>query len=380
MQRKLCGRIESCGARRPAWAHCQCAANRNGDGQFGHADRRPSLSSQTSYINEGLSTANVTLNNVPEGTFSLSASYSGDVNWNAVSYTLPQQLTFVANSAVATSTTTLTASTSSVNSSGSVTFNVTVTASTGQYGAPIGIVSLVGNGTVFAGSILGSGVVTASTTESATIVVPATELPIGQLNVTAVYSGAVGVASSVSTPVQLNVTASDFTFSTAASSLTVQSGQTGTVPLLLGGPYGIGVPVSLACAPSSEPFHLQREPRISHGDGFWHGHSDGRRQHSRRKRRSAPCARPQSQSLVRCRMQFCFRLWRGINSPCRRRKWRVQVMFPLFALLFLATSCGGGSAAALRHHRMQTPPPRVRIAFWLRPHRMASSTTPSWRY
>ena len=213
-----------------------------------------------SYINEGLSTANVTLTDVPAGTYSLSANYSGDADWNAVSYTYPPPLTFVANGAVATSITTLTASPSSVNSSGSVTFNVTVTASTDQYGTPVGIVSLLANGTDFAGSILGSGIVTTSTTETATIVVPATALPIGQLNVTAVYSGTVGVASSISAPVQLNVTASDFTFSTGASSLTVQSGQTGTVPLLLGGPYGIGVPVVLACAPSSSLFTCSVNP------------------------------------------------------------------------------------------------------------------------
>ncbi len=303
-----------------------------------------------SYINEGLSTANVTLNNVPEGTFSLSASYSGDVNWNAVSYTLPQQLTFVANSAVATSTTTLTASTSSVNSSGSVTFNVTVTASTGQYGAPIGIVSLVGNGTVFAGSILGSGVVTASTTESATIVVPATELPIGQLNVTAVYSGAVGVASSVSTPVQLNVTASDFTFSTAASSLTVQSGQTGTVPLLLGGPYGIGVPVSLACAPSSSLFTCSVSPASPTVTGSGTATltvvastpaaSAGvlpARDHNPNRWFAAACS-------------FAFAFGAVLMAPVRRRKWRVQAMFLFLALLFVATSCGGGTSSS-------APPP-----------------------
>ena len=107
-----------------------------------------------SYINDGLSTTYATLNDVPAGTYSLTANYSGDANWNAVSYTYPPPLTFVANSAVATSTTTLTASPSSVNSSGSVTFNVAVTASTDQYGTPVGIVFLLGNGTEFAGSLV----------------------------------------------------------------------------------------------------------------------------------------------------------------------------------------------------------------------------------
>jgi Pro-kumamolisin, activation domain/Bacterial Ig-like domain (group 3) len=305
-----------------------------------------------SYINEGLSTANVTLNNVPAGTYSLSASYSGDANWNTASYTLPQQLSFVANSAVATSTTTLTASASSVNSSGSVTFNVTVTASTDQYGTPVGIVSLLGNGTEFAGGLLGSGIVTASTTETATIVVPATELPIGQLNVTAVYSGTVGVASSVSAPVQLNVTASDFTFSAGASSLTVQSGQTGTVPLLLGGPYGIGVPVSLACAPSSGLFTCSVSPASPTVTGSGMATLTVVAGVPGTTARVFPMLdhNPGRWFVAAC--SFAFAFGAVIILPVGRSKRRVQVILPLFALLFLATSCGGGSSSA-------PPPPNT---------------------
>jgi hypothetical protein len=214
-----------------------------------------------SYLNENLSTGYVTLSNVPVGTFTLSASYSGDSNWNATSYTAPQALTFVTSTAVASSTTTLTVSPNSVNSSGSVTFNATVTASTDQYGTPIGLFELLANGTLFAGGFIGPpGVVTVSPTESGSITVPAGSLPIGALNVVAVYLGNGGVASSVSAPVQLNVTASDFTFSAGAPSLTVQSGQSGTVPLLLTGPYGVGVPITLACTPSSNQFGCSVNP------------------------------------------------------------------------------------------------------------------------
>src|SRR5271170_1785466 len=305
-----------------------------------------------SYINEGLSTAYVTLNNVPAGTYSLSASYSGDTNWNAASYTSPQQLTFVANSAVATSTTTLTASPSSVNSSGSVTFNVTVTASTDQYGTPVGIVSLVGNGTEFAGSILGSGIVTASTTESATIVVPATELPLGQLNVTAVYSGTVGVASSVSAPVQLNVTASDFTFFTGASSLTVQSGQTGTVPLLLGGPYGIGVPVSLACAPSSSLFTCSVNPVSPTVTGSGTATLTVVASVPGTTARLFPTRDNNPGRWFAAASSFAFAFGAVLIVPVGLRKRRVQAIILFLALLFLATGCGGGSSSA-------PPPPNT---------------------
>jgi hypothetical protein len=305
-----------------------------------------------SYISEGLSTANATLNNVPAGTYSLSASYSGDVNWNAVSYTSPQQLTFVANSPVATSTTTLTASSSSINSSGSVTFNVTVTASTDQYGTPVGIVSLVGNGTVFAGGILGSGIVTASTTETATIVVPATELPIGQLNVTAVYSGSAGVESSVSAPVQLNVTASDFTFSTGASSLTVPSGQTGTVPLLLGGPYGIGVPVSLACAPSSSLFTCSVNPASPTVTGSGTATLTVVASASGTTARLLPTRDHNPGRTFAAACSFAFALGALLIVPVASRKPRVHAMFLSVALVFFATGCGGGSSSA-------PPPPNA---------------------
>jgi hypothetical protein len=282
----------------------------------------------------------------------LSASYSGDANWNAVSYTLPQQLTFVANSAVATSTTTLTASTSSVNSSGSVTFNVTVTASTDQYGTPLGIVSLVGDGTVFAGGILGSGIVTASTTETATIVVPATELPLGQLNVTAVYSGTVGVASSVSAPVQLNVTASDFTFSAGASSLSVPSGQTGTVPLLLGGPYGIGVPVSLACAPSSSLFTCSVNPASPTVTGSGTSTLTVVASVPATTARVVPARDHNPSRWFATACSFAFAFGAVVIVPVGGRKRRMQAMFLFFALLFLATGCGGGSSSA-------PPPPNA---------------------
>ena len=305
-----------------------------------------------SYISEGLSTANATLNNVPAGTYSLSASYSGDVNWNAVSYTSPQQLTFVANSPVATSTTTLTASSSSINSSGSVTFNVTVTASTDQYGTPVGIVSLVGNGTVFAGGILGSGIVTASTTETATIVVPATELPIGQLNVTAVYSGSAGVESSVSAPVQLNVTASDFTFSTGASSLTVPSGQTGTVPLLLGGPYGIGVPVSLACAPSSSLFTCSVNPASPTVTGSGTATLTVVASVPGTTARVFPARDHNPGPWFASACGFAFAFGAVLLVPAGTRRRRMQAIFLFFALLFLATGCGGGSSSA-------PPPPNA---------------------
>src|SRR5208337_2170285 len=77
------------------------------------------------YSNQGLSAANSTFANVAAGTYSLSATYAGDSNWNASSYTSPAPYTFVSATASAT-TTTLSVSPSSVDSSGSVKFSVSV--------------------------------------------------------------------------------------------------------------------------------------------------------------------------------------------------------------------------------------------------------------
>jgi hypothetical protein len=322
-----------------------------------------------SYLTEGLSTAYVTLSNVPSGTYSLSASYSGDSNWSAASYTSPQQLVFVTSSEVATSTTTLTVSPSSVGSSGSVTFNVTVTASTDQYGTPIGFAWLVGNGTLFGGGVLGpAGIVTVSPTETATITIPATAMPIGNLKVIAVYSGFAGVGPSVSAPVQLNVAATDFTFSTGAPSLTVQSGQTGTVPLLLGGPYGIGIPVTLACVPSSNLFTCSVNPTAPTVTGSSAA--------TLTVTATAPSATAGLAAMpghnsspwlaAACSFVFAFSAVllfprsgpssKPTSKPSSRHKWRGQAVLPLLAWLFFAGSCGGGSSSAPPPNSNPTPP------------------------
>jgi hypothetical protein len=301
-----------------------------------------------SYINEGLSTAYATLPNVPAGTYSLSASYSGDSNWNATTYTYSQQLTFVANSAVASTTTALTASSTTVNSSGSVTFTATVTASTDQYGTPFGPVFLLGNGTLFAEGFAGppgGGIITASPTETATITVPANSLPLGQLSVIAVYAGGFGVASSISAPVQLNVTATDFTFSTGAASLTVKSGQTATVPLLLGGPYGIGVPVSLACAPSSSLFTCSVNPASATVTGSGAATLTITAYVPATTTKLSPIP-GHSRRWFAATFSFAFAFGAVLIFPSGRRKWRMPAIFLLFAFLFVAPGCGGGSNSA----------------------------------
>ncbi|MGA3371001.1 MAG: Ig-like domain repeat protein [Terracidiphilus sp.] len=203
-----------------------------------------------SYLNENLSTAFVTFANIPAGTYSLSASYSGDANWNVATYTYQNQLTYASENASATATT-LTLTPSSVNSSGSVIFNVSVQPASSQNGCFLGnaLAALYANGTIFGDVSLTcnfNGV--ATFTGSATI--PASEIPYGTLQVVAEYLGSPG-SPSVSTPVPLTVSATDFSLSVVGKNLSVPSGQSLTVPVALGGPSSASVSVLLSCVPSS---------------------------------------------------------------------------------------------------------------------------------
>ena len=308
-----------------------------------------------SYLTENQATAYVQLPNVPAGTFSLTATYSGDSNWNATSYTSKEQFTFVASSNVATSTTALTLSPSSVDSAGSVTFDVTVTASTDQFGTPLGAVFLIANGTYFAAVNLGvNGINTVSQTESASLTVPGNALPLGQLNVVAVYSGFNGVGPSVSSPVQLNVTASDFSLALASSSLTVTSGQTGTVPLLLGGPYGTGVPVSLACTPSSSLLACSVNPTSSMVNGS--GQAMLTVVAGIPTKTAKLALVPPRDSHLRfaagCGSVLAFGA--VLIVPWPRRKWRVQSFVLLLAALLVVAGCGSGST---RTSQLNPTPP-----------------------
>ncbi len=200
------------------------------------------------YLNKGVSTAFVTFNNVQAGTYTLSASYSGDTNWSSENYTYDNTLNFVAASTLAT-TTTLTVTPSSTDNSGEVTFKVTVqTQSSQQSSSIIGEVFFYANGTLFTGYFLFG---TTANTATATFAYPASSLPSGALQVVAEFEGAQGLAPSISAPVPLTVGVSEFLINPAAENITVGSGKTVSVPIQLGGPAGASVSVQLSCTPSS---------------------------------------------------------------------------------------------------------------------------------
>jgi len=207
------------------------------------------------YLNENLANAFVTFPAVPSGTYTLTATYSGDSNWNTGTYTAPNPLTFVTSTS-STSTTVLTISPGAVDSSGTVTIKATVTdaaaQSSTQSNASEGLVALFANGTSFCCIIVASSTSASSAgISTGTATFPASVLPLGTLQIVGVYYGGNNDLSSTSAPVPLTVTASDFSLSIAASALAIKSGQTATLPVLLAGPYGVGVPITLACASPS---------------------------------------------------------------------------------------------------------------------------------
>ena len=222
------------------------------------------------YINQGLSTAFFTFPNVAAGNYTLSASYPGDSNWNSASFTYPSSLTFATMTATPT-TTTLTVSPSSVTSSTTATFTVTVQASQSSANAPIGDVSLYANGSIFARVFLaGNSIIAGSSSRSAAaspsastgvVEVPGSAIPAGTLQVFANYTGLPpSFAPSTSAPVPLTVTPTDFGMSLSATRVVIKSGQSATVPILLVGPNGGSVTLSLACAPSSSQIGCQANP------------------------------------------------------------------------------------------------------------------------
>jgi len=202
----------------------------------------------------GLSSALVTFANVPIGSYALAASYSGDANWNAA--TLSNATTYVFGAPGYTptaTTTTLTLSPSSVDSSGSVTFNVNSQATSSQNGCFIGngAAPLYANGVSFAFVSMGCNVVDGVATISGSATIPASELPPGTYPVVAEYQGDGIQLSSFSSPVPLTVTVTDFSLSLLGKNLPVLSGQSASVPVALGGPSSGTIAVALSCATSS---------------------------------------------------------------------------------------------------------------------------------
>jgi hypothetical protein len=226
---------------------------------FGSLPPQTGTLTVATYSNQGLSSANFTFPNVPAGTYTLSASYAGDSNWKLSSFTSPTTYTFASGTNSPTATM-LSLTPSSVDSSSSVKFTATVTASQMPVQPIQGIVSLYASGTIFSSLAVTPTATTSNSVSMGTVTVPGSALPSGDLQVTAEFLGGFGFESSSSTPVPLHVSFTDFTMSAGSSRVLVKSGQSASVPLVLGGPNGGSTTVSLTCLPSATSFGCALNP------------------------------------------------------------------------------------------------------------------------
>jgi hypothetical protein len=208
----------------------------------------------------------VTFANVPAGSYLLSATYSGDTNWSAATFTNPSPFVFATPVVTTTpTTTTLTLSPSSVDSSQSVTFNVTSQVASSQNGCFIGgsVALLYANGASFAGIPVGCNVANGVVTVSGSATIPASELPSGTYQVVAGYQGDGIQLSSFSSPVSLTVTVTDFSLSALGKNLPVAAGKSLTIPVAMSGPSYAPITIALSCLASSPSIGCTIDPSSS---------------------------------------------------------------------------------------------------------------------
>ena len=178
------------------------------------------------------------------GSYALNASYSGDSNLQPIASAYnPITVTLYANT-LASTTTTVTLSSSTVAADGSLTATVKVTSS-GPI--PTGFVTLFENGNFT--NILDQ------LDATGTVVIPVTTALItnGSGRFMAVYGGDHYNAPSLSAPVMATINEGDYSLTTSNAMLAIRSGETGRAMIAVGAPYAqrLSGPVSLQCATSS---------------------------------------------------------------------------------------------------------------------------------
>ena len=201
--------------------------------------------------------ASVTFANIQTpGTLSLSVNYPGDGNWNAASFTNLFPIT-VAPSMLASSSTILSLSTTSINRSQSVTLSAMVYGSVFPP-APSGSVTFYVSGLGLVAPLVATG------PSSAAAVLPgaltALNFSNGSNVITAVYSGDGNLNPSSSAPQTIMVDQSALSLSLGVPRVAISSGQSGNVPLVLNGMDGFNAQVMLSCLPSSSSIGCSVNP------------------------------------------------------------------------------------------------------------------------
>jgi hypothetical protein len=173
----------------------------------------------------------------PAGTFPITATYTGDLNY------LPAtgSLSITVTSALTTAK--LTSSLNPANAGQTVTFTATVTGASSSGVPPAGSVSFSDGTTVLGTAPLVSGSGGASTAAFST-----STLAVGTHSITAAYVPAAGYATSAATLTQtINPAPVDFTIALASPSVTLQTYQTSTTTVTLASLGGFADTLGLTC-------------------------------------------------------------------------------------------------------------------------------------
>jgi hypothetical protein len=181
--------------------------------------------SSAATLSGGSATVVIPANSLSVGTDTLTASYSGDANYGSATGSATETVTIPLTPSI-----TVTPASNTINTAASLSVTVTVAGSSGT--TPTGTVTLSGGGYTSAAVTLVNG--------SATIVIPANSLTVGNDTLTASYSGDANYASaSGSTPASSPVTVTPAliaaTVTASPATLTTDTGSTLSVPVTVTG-------------------------------------------------------------------------------------------------------------------------------------------------
>ncbi len=202
----------------------------------------------------GTGTATAVFTNMPPANYTLYLSYSGDSNWAPASEVGETSTTFTPPAALSsTATLTMTSPTASSTpfAPGTlITMNATVTGS--GTAAPTGDFLVLING-VFIGELFELTPAASGPTSSGTAIFPAYEGYSGANQVSFWYLGDGNYSSSISNVVSYTANVDDFTLNTNLATVTVKSGETANLNVLLNSYSTSTDSVSLTCTVTGGP-------------------------------------------------------------------------------------------------------------------------------
>lgn len=291
-------------------------------------------------------------NDLPAGTYQLSASYAGDANSLAATTTAAgTQFTVVAAARAAAllpTTTTASVNPTSIlyapkNMNGGTFFSATVAGGSGSTVPPTGVVTFFDDGAVLASVTLAPSGTNSSSGGPEWVY--GEYLDIGSSQVAAIYSGDGVYKASSTVPITFSnaVQAPDFLLAAQLSQISVQAGSSGTVGFNLTAVAGFNGSVALSCAPSSSEITCSLNPTTVTVNGIVTASLT-----VEAAAQSAGPMRPDGQGPIRQRkwpvatgmLAIGFFIFTG--KRMRRTLARSMLLsFVLLAALSLA-SCGGG--------------------------------------